>query len=316
MPAPDRQQVVGQGPGARGRPVLVAQDRVVAAQAQQRPVQVVDLGVAPRARSQSRTERWNVDSACGSGIRSRRAGSANAAKPANSLRRPSVTSLPKLRVVVGEELERRWTRRTPAPGTAASVSGTNSSTAEATRYRSRSIRCASRSPSARLPTWSWFSLQNTNARAGSSVTFVPRSSPVAGRFWPWKRKPLLDRRRHVLEAAGVVGVVGLALAGQVGAQGVVEVVGPDAVEPQAALLRRADLLDQVAVVLGDDDGAPVRAGCATDLGDLGQQVARRCVHDRVGRVQPEAVQVVLVQPVAHVLEHEVADVLAARGRRS
>ena len=76
-----------------------------------------------------------------------------------------------------------------------------------------------------------------------------------------EEEALLDGRRDVFEAAGVVGVVGLALAGQVGAQRMVEVVGPDAVQPQSALLRRPDLLHQVAVVLGDDDGAAGQAGC-------------------------------------------------------
>ena len=120
------------------------------------------------------------------------------------------------------------------------------------------------------------------------------------------------RRGDVLQAAGVVGVVGLALAGQVGPQGVVEVVGPDAVQPEAARSRSAGSA-RTRLRWSSAMTTARRSGQAVDgLGDLGQQVPRRGVHDGVGRVQAQPVQVVLVQPVTDVLEHEVADVLAVR----
>ena len=61
-------------------------------------------------------------------------------------------------------------------------------------------------------------------------------------------------------AAGEVRVVPAALAGEPGVDGVVEVVRPDGIEPEAPLGRRQDDLSVVVVRLGHDVRRPAEAG--------------------------------------------------------
>ena len=90
-----------------------------------------------------------------------------------------------------------------------------------------------------------------------------------------------------------------------------EVVGPDAVQAPAAGRLGAEHAGQVAVVLGDQVDRAVGTMLADPGRQLGQEVARALVHHRVGRVEPQAVHVVLVDPVQGVLDEERADHLAA-----
>ena len=119
-----------------------------------------------------------VCGALGSGIRSRLCGSVNAAKAANSLRRPSRTAsasspwwLVKNRKgcsaanFIAHEHQRNHRRQQQQHGGGLQRLG-------------RASWCR-RSPKARLPIWSWFCKNSTNALGGR----CPLGSP---RGWPWR----------------------------------------------------------------------------------------------------------------------------------
>ncbi len=95
-------------------------------------------------------------------------------------------------------------------------------------------------------------------------------------------------------------VVALAVAGQQHPQRVVEVVGPDAVAAVAA-----DHLRVVEAGLGDHDRA--RIDRVHPAADRGHEVLGVGVHDRVDRVQPQAVDVEVADPLLRALEHPLAD---------
>src|SRR5262249_36180416 len=67
--------------------------------------------------------------------------------------------------------------------------GASSSSADAARQGEGATRWASRSPRARLPTWSWFSVAKTKARAGARPVRVARTRPRSGECRPRYRKP-------------------------------------------------------------------------------------------------------------------------------
>ena len=108
----------------------------------------------------------------------------------------------------------------------------------------------------------------------------------------------LDRRDQLLRRAVVVGVIGLGTLGHRHRGGVVEVVVPDRVEPVTALLDRADQPDLLVLVLGDQDDRPLAGRVAGQAAHLGEEVLGRAVVDRMRGVQPQAVEVELVDPVA------------------
>jgi len=95
-------------------------------------------------------------------------------------------------------------------------------------------------------------------------------------------------------------------AGRRDARGVVEVVVPQRVD--AAVAQKACVL---RLVLADDDEPALTGGFARAPGELGDDVLRRVVGDRLDRVEPEAIHVVLGDPVGRVAGDEVAN-LAAR----
>ena len=92
---------------------------------------------------------------------------------------------------------------------------------------------------------------------------------------------------------------------------VVEIVVPQRVETLAALARGADQVRCLRLVLAHDQDLPPAGGLARAAGELGQDVlALAEVVDVLGGVDPEPVDVELVDPVAAVRDHE----LAHRGR--
>jgi hypothetical protein len=72
-----------------------------------------------------------------------------------------------------------------------------------------------------------------------------------------REQPSLPQRpRQLVDGSGVVPVIAVPVAGQAASQDVMEIVGPDTVEPPAAVLRRIDEGCEVAVILGMDRHRP------------------------------------------------------------
>ncbi len=112
-------------------------------------------------------------------------GSLNAGQAANSLRRPSVTACassgPKsLKNRNGVEAAHS------SPMNSSGIAGASSSTALAACTAAGGASAEMRSPSARLPIWSWFCRKSTNAVAGSAALGSPRAAPPrCGEGSPW-----------------------------------------------------------------------------------------------------------------------------------
>ena len=92
--------------------------------------------------------------------------------------------------------------------------------------------------------------------------------------------------------------------------GVVEVVGPNGVE---AVPHRQwmDVADVVLVAFRDHVRRRRTAGVPHSLGQFREDVDRRGIEDCVGGVEPESIEVILVEPVEQVLAEE-----RTGGRRS
>lgn len=132
------------------------------------------------------------------------------------------------------------------------------------------------------------------------------------RSLPLVEEPVLNRPDDVGQLAGVVLVVPVALAGQRRVHGVVKIVCPDGVE---SVSTTADWIDQshvVAIALGDHDDSSAAGSLACYLGDLLEDVRLTRVEDRVRGVEPEAVDVILLDPLGDVLQDEVADEVTTR----
>ncbi len=110
-----------------------------------------------------------------------------------------------------------------------------------------------------------------------------------------------------------VRVVALRFTGHRGVQGVVEVVVPLRVQPEAALRARGHQTRVVQVGLGDQEQRPARlGGQRVDGGrQFLQEVARARVLQRVHRVQPQPVDPVLAQPRQRAAQEERADLVGA-----
>ena len=116
-----------------------------------------------------------------------------------------------------------------------------------------SASAVSRSPNARLPTWSWFCRKVTKAVGRQCAAgLAARRAAAMRRRLALVGEAFGQAAAEMLRAAlGVVGVVAVALAGQAGVQGVVEVVVPLRGVARAARARRVarQAARLVAVVL-------------------------------------------------------------------
>src|SRR5205085_426934 len=88
-----------------------------------------------------------------------------------------------------------------------------------------------------------------------------------------------------------------------------KVVVPEAVESVAAALKRSDEARLLRLVLGDDYGRPARRRLARLARKRGDDVVAGVVVDALRGVEAQAVHVELLDPVAHVRQEELADVL-------
>ncbi len=153
---------------------------------------------------------------CGSGMRSRVAGSLNAGQAANSLRRPSVTACASSGPKSREEQERRRGRPLLAHEQQRDRRREQQHRARPRAPPSGGASAEMRSPKARLPIWSWFCRKSTNAVGGSAALGSPRARAAAVRRGLALVGEALGQRARQQPGrlARVVAVVAVALAGQ------------------------------------------------------------------------------------------------------
>jgi hypothetical protein len=123
---------------------------------------------------------------------------------------------------------------------------------------------------------------------------------------------LLQRRHEHLERAEV-GVVAVLLAGEVGVDGVVDVVVPLSRHAQTTLRDRSDHGDVVEIRLRDEaQGATETLGeLRRRPGELGEHVGGGVVAELVHGVETERVEVEVAEPPQRVVDDEGTDVLGA-----
>ena len=114
--------------------------------------------------------------------------------------------------------------------------------------------------------------------------------------------PVRNGACDIGDAAAEFREVALVIAREQAAHLVMEVVGPHGVEAPPLSLARPHHAVQLALVFRDDEGARVVVADAAD--ELGEEVLRAVVRQRVRRVHPEPVDVVFAEPVQRVLEEE------------
>src|SRR5262245_22953796 len=117
-----------------------------------------------------------------------------------------------------------------------------------------------------------------------------------------KQRSPLDGGDELLRAAPVISVITSVLPGERYPRAVVEIIAPYCVEPMAARLGGADHVGEPRPLLGHHDGRPAPRGRPHATGDGREDMVLRAVMDAVGRVEPEAVEVELVDPVTSVRE--------------
>ncbi len=124
------------------------------------------------------------------------------------------------------------------------------------------------------------------------------------------QKPTLCGGNEFLRTAGVVVEVALARAGQCYPRRMMEVVVPHAIQIKPALIQRKELLAALALIFGHHEDFP-RAGRPTCMAnEIGDDMHRTAVIDRLDCVQSQAVQMKLVDPIACVGDNQVARSLA------
>ena len=106
--------------------------------------------------------------------------------------------------------------------------------------------------------------------------------------------------------AAIVRVVGLVMSGQRDHGAVMEIVVPQRVEPVTAALGRARQLGVLRLVLSDDKGdsaAPRRSHLPNDGGE---NMVFRSIENCLRRVEPQPVEMILVDPIARIGDEEFA----------
>ena len=121
-----------------------------------------------------------------------------------------------------------------------------------------------------------------------------------------KEEAVLRRGDELLRLAACVAVVRLAASGQRHHRTVVKVVVPQRVDPVAALFQRPDQPRVLRLVLRHDEDRTMTCRSTRAPADCGQQVLRRPIEDLLRGVEPQAVEMKLVDPVAGIADEELA----------
>src|SRR4051812_17842019 len=123
---------------------------------------------------------------------------------------------------------------------------------------------------------------------------------------PLVDKALREAASNFLHAPAVVGVVALLLSCQQDTDGVMEVVGPDGVEPVSAGASGPDETHVVALILGNEHHVTRRRARPYAVAELFEEVDRAVVYDSVRGVQTQPVQVIFVYPVTGIVDGNLA----------
>jgi hypothetical protein len=122
-----------------------------------------------------------------------------------------------------------------------------------------------------------------------------------------------QRLGQVLETAEI-GVIPGRLAGEEAMHGVVKVIAPMGVQPQAALRDGPDQARIVEVALGNHD--QVAARLLRQLlhfrGQLFEHMDGLEAEDGMHRIQPQAVELIVIEPHQRIVDHEAAHLVAVR----
>src|SRR5207237_24692 len=86
-----------------------------------------------------------------------------------------------------------------------------------------------------------------------------------------------------------------------------KVVVPDAVEPVTLLFRRPDKLRLLRLVFRDDDDRPIAGSFAGMPRQRGEHVIVRFIIDVLRRIEPQPVEMKLGDPIAGVVNEQLAD---------
>ena len=186
------------------------------------------------------------------------------------------------------------------------VPGASSTNAVSARTSGIGVSSVTRSPVSEFATWSWFCRKVTNASGGTSSAGDPRRRGLPRVALTLVQEPSPRGGDELVRGPEVVAVIGLAQARQRDHGRVVKVVVPDRVHPEAAGLGRPDQSRVLRLVLRDDEGRATRARAADLARDRGQDVLVGVVEDLLRRIEPKPVEVVLVDPHAHVPQDELA----------
>ena len=261
------------------------------------------LGVAsraPRGRACSaRTSRGSRG--IGRGRRPTRAGEAAELREELAAPRRAPAS-PARALVVGEVEERRRRPRTPAPGRASACPGPSSRSAVIARQRAGAGQLrAARRPRAELATWSWFWRKVTNAGGGRPNAGVPAPlAPARRTAAPGRGSRTCSGRDELLRRAAVVGVVGLVAAGE---GDHARCGGSRRSRARRGRSRPRSAGRTSRVCCGSFSATMMmRAAARGRRAPRGRRAARMCsgdvVEDALRRVEAQAVEVELVDPVA------------------
>src|SRR5690606_13496363 len=120
---------------------------------------------------------------------------------------------------------------------------------------------------------------------------------------------VLRTRDEFLGTTRVVAQVAVASAAQRDLGSVMDIVVPHRIDAESAALRRQEMLAALGLVLRRDDDASGWSGGARLLDELGEHVPLARVEDRLGRVEPQAVEMELANPIACIADHEIARAL-------
>ncbi len=251
-------------------------------------------------------------SACGSGMRSRTAGSANSGNRANSRRRPSATEGPRsgprsLKKRKGSSAPHSW------PMNSSGRAGESSRTAVTARTASGAAERGDALPERAvadlvvvLEEAHEGGRRQVAARLPAQVAAIPGALAL-------EREALGEAAPEVRQRRLVVLVVAAALAGERHVERVVHVVVPLGLVEGPPARRALEVAGLVGAVLQDEVHRALAAGpVGHRAAELHQEMRGGVVHDRVDRVEAQAVQVELLEPVERVVDHEGADDLGAR----
>ena len=130
---------------------------------------------------------------------------------------------------------------------------------------------------------------------------------------PWKAKPSANARPSFCVVAVIGAVVAVDLIGGGDVQDVVDVVVPlRGIEPGRAASVAGEQRGTIVLVLEDQMDVAVRRCAANPLRQLGQQMQRSLVADRVDGVEPQAVEMKFLHPVEGIVDEKVAHRAEAR----